>query len=127
MSDLMSCEFYERLAAGPLARVVKGRWELFLSAVKLLAGAVPPLSSLVETVEFAVNLYKRGLARELVELIKTAKSAGQCDEETKMAAERLGVSEEWLRILAQNLASLPEIDLAKLEERARALERGLTC
>jgi len=125
MSHLMSCEFYERVAKGPIARIVEKRGELFLKAVKFLAGSVPLFSPLVKTVELAVDLFKRGLAGELVELVKAARGAGQCDEEVKRAAERLGVSEEWIRTLAQNLASLPEINLAKLEERARALERGL--
>jgi len=122
---MMSCEFYKRLAAGSLARVVERRGELFLRAVKLLVGAESPLSSLVEAVELAVDLFKRDFARELAELVKAAKSAGECDEEVKRAAKRLEVSEKWLRTLAKNLAALPEIDLAKLEERARALERGL--
>jgi len=128
----MSCEFYKRLAEGPLARVAKGKWEHLIKAIKLLVGAISPASSgvsppslLVEAVELAVDLFKRGFARELVELAKVARNAGQCDEEVKRAAERLGVSEEWLRTLAKNLASLPEVDIAKLEERARALERGL--
>jgi len=128
----VSCEFYKRLAEGPLARVAKGKWEHLIKAIKLLVGAIPPTSSgvsppslLVETVEFVVNLFKHGPARELVELIKAAKSAGQCDEEVKRAAKKLGVSEKWLRTLAQNLASLPEVDLSQLEERARALEKGL--
>jgi len=125
MSDLMSCKFYERLAAGPLARALEGRWELFHKAVKLLAGAVPPLSSLVEAVEFAVDLYRRDFAGKLVELVKATRGVGQCDEEVKKAAERLGVSEEWLRTLAKNLAALPEIDIAKLEERLRRLSEGL--
>jgi len=121
----MPCEFYERLAAGPLGRLLVEKGDRFFKAVKLLVGAVPPLSSLVETVEVAVDLFRRGLAGELVELLKAARATGQCDEEAKRAAERLGVSEEWLRTLAQNLVSLPEIDLSQLEERARALERGL--
>jgi len=121
----VSCEFYERLAAGLLGRLLKERGDRFFKVVKLLAGAVPFVSSLAEVVELVADLSRPGLAGELVKLVKAAKAAGQCDEEAKRAAERLGVSEEWLRILAKNLAALPEVDLAKLEERARALERGL--
>jgi len=125
MSDSTSCEFYERLAAGPLGRLLKERGDRFFKVVKLLAGGLSFVSSLAELAELVADLSRPGLAGELVELIKAAKSAGQCDEEVKRAAERLGVGEEWLRTLAKNLAALPEIDLSQLEERARALERGL--
>jgi len=106
----MSCEFYEKLAAGPFARLLTERGDRFFKVVKLLAGSLPFVSSLAEVAELVADLSRPGLAGELVELIKAAKSAGQCDEEVKRAAEKLGVSEEWLRTLAKNLASLPEVD-----------------
>jgi len=124
MSDSTSCEFYEKLMAGPLGRLLKERGDRIFKVVKLLAGALPFVSSLAEVAELVADLSRPGLAGELVELIKAARDAGQCDEEAKRAAEKLGVSEDWLRTLAKNLAALPEVDIAKLEERAQALERG---
>jgi len=121
----MPCEFYERLAAGPLDRLLTERGDRFFKVVKLLAGGLPLVSTLAEVAELVADLSRPGLAGELVELIKAAKSAGQCDEEVKKAAERLGVGEEWLRTLAQNLAALSEIDIAELEERLRRLSEGL--
>jgi len=121
----VSCEFYERLTSGLLARLLNERGDRFFKVVKLLAGAVPFVSSLADVAELVADLSRPGLAGELVELINAAKAAGQCDEEAKRAAEKLGVSENWLRTLAKNLAALPEIDLSQLEERLRRLKEGL--
>jgi len=121
----MSCEFYERLTAGPLGWLLKERGDRFFKVVKLLAGALPLVSPLAEVAELVADLSRPSLAGELVELIKAAKSAGQCEEVAKRAAEKLGVSEEWLRTLAKNLAALPEVDLSQLEERLRRLNEGL--
>jgi len=120
----VSCEIYEKLVAGPLTRLLIEKGDRFFKVVKLVASAVPLVSSLAEIAELLADLYRPGLMEEFVKLVKAARDVGQCNEEVKRAAGRLGVDEERLKTIVQNLAALSEIEFGRLEKRLSQLEKG---